>query len=172
MPLYPGPILQVPGYDSLVPSLCRPQYCQIVCKYWDGKGPGNEAKQATQNWRCNALDTQKQKASTTLILLRQLRDHDFCFWLLFAVYASNFWFQYLFLVPAFSTCFQYLLSVPAFSICFQYSLVPRLSWNANMYRVESLVSFLRKHDVIKIGPKQKGNVLWVVQPTMSSTLGV
>ena len=30
----------------------------------------------------------------------------------------------------------------------------------------SLVSFLRKHDVIKIGPKQKGNVLRVVQPTM------
>ena len=31
------------------------------------------------------------------------------------------------------------------------SLVPRLSWNMNMYRVESLVSFERKHDVIKIG---------------------
>ena len=46
------------------------------------------------------------------------------------------------------------------------SLVPRLSWNANMYRVESLVSFLRKHDVIKIGLKQKGNVLRVIQPTM------
>ena len=47
------------------------------------------------------------------------------------------------------------------------SLVPRLSWNANMYRAESLVSFLRKHDVIKIGPEQKGNILPVVQPTMS-----
>ena len=35
------------------------------------------------------------------------------------------------------------------------SLVPRLSRNTNMYRVESLVSFVRKHDVIKIGPKQK-----------------
>ena len=35
-----------------------------------------------------------------------------------------------------------------------------------MYRGESLVSFLRKHDVIKIRPKQKGNVLHVVQPTM------
>ena len=35
-----------------------------------------------------------------------------------------------------------------------------------MYRAESLVSFLRKHDVIKIGPKQKGNVVCVVQPTM------
>ena len=46
------------------------------------------------------------------------------------------------------------------------SLVPRLSWNVNMYRAESLVSFLRKHDVIKIGLKQKGNVLQVVQPTM------
>ena len=46
------------------------------------------------------------------------------------------------------------------------SLVPRLSWNANMYCTESLVSFLRKHDVIKIGTKQKGNVLRVVQPTM------
>ena len=38
------------------------------------------------------------------------------------------------------------------------SLVPRLSRNANMYRVESLVSFVRKHDVIKIGQKQKSNV--------------
>ena len=52
------------------------------------------------------------------------------------------------------------------------SLVPRLSWNSNMYLTESLVSFLRKHDVIKIGPKQKGNILRVVQPTMSSMLGV
>ena len=33
--------------------------------------------------------------------------------------------------------------------------------NANMYHTESLVSFLRKHDVIKIGPKQKGNILRV-----------
>ena len=41
-----------------------------------------------------------------------------------------------------------------------------------MYRVESLVSFLRKHDVIKIGPEQKDNILRVVQATMSSTLGV
>ena len=47
-----------------------------------------------------------------------------------------------------------------------YSIVLRLSRNANMHRAESLVSFLRKHDVIKIGPKQKGNVLRVVQPTM------
>ena len=46
------------------------------------------------------------------------------------------------------------------------SLIPRLFRNANIYRAESLVSFLRKHDVIKIGPKQKGNVLRVVQPTM------
>ena len=45
------------------------------------------------------------------------------------------------------------------------SLVLRLSWNANMYRAESLVSFICKHDLIKIGPKQKGNVLHVVQPT-------
>ena len=44
------------------------------------------------------------------------------------------------------------------------SLIPRLSRNANIYRGESLVSFLRKHDVIKIGLKQKGNVLRVVQP--------
>ena len=52
--------------------------------------------------------------------------------------------------------------------CFiaEFSLVPRLSRNANMYRSESLVSFLHKHDVIKIGPKQKGNVLHVIQPTM------
>ena len=42
------------------------------------------------------------------------------------------------------------------------------SWNATMYRAESLVSFLRKHDVIKIGPKQKGNVLRVVQPCFNA----
>jgi len=35
-----------------------------------------------------------------------------------------------------------------------------------MYRAESLVSFLRKHDVIKIGPEQKGIILCVVQPTI------
>ena len=46
------------------------------------------------------------------------------------------------------------------------SLVPRLSWNANMHHTESLVSFLHKHDVIEIGPKQKGNTLRVFQPTM------
>ena len=43
------------------------------------------------------------------------------------------------------------------------SLVPRLSQNMNMYCGESLVYFLRKHDIIKIGPKQKG---YVVQPAM------
>ena len=47
-----------------------------------------------------------------------------------------------------------------------FSLVPRLPWKANMYCGESLVSFLRKHDIIKIGPKEKGNILRVVQPTM------
>ena len=47
-----------------------------------------------------------------------------------------------------------------------FSLVPRLPWNANMYRGESLVSFLRKHDIIKIGSKGKGNILHIVQPTM------
>ena len=31
------------------------------------------------------------------------------------------------------------------------SLVPRLPRNVNMYRRESLVSFLHKHDVIEIG---------------------
>ena len=41
-----------------------------------------------------------------------------------------------------------------------------------MYSRESLVSFLRKHDVTEIGLKQKGNVLRVVQPSMHSTLGV
>ena len=41
-----------------------------------------------------------------------------------------------------------------------------------MYRWESLVSFLRKHDVIEIGLKQKGNVLRIVQRTMRSILGV
>ena len=35
------------------------------------------------------------------------------------------------------------------------SLVPRLSRNANIYCRESLVSFLRKHDVIKIGLNRK-----------------
>ena len=35
------------------------------------------------------------------------------------------------------------------------SLVPRLSRNANIYRAESLVSFVRKHDVSKIGPNRK-----------------
>ena len=38
------------------------------------------------------------------------------------------------------------------------SLIPRLSRNANCSRVESLVSFLHKHDVIEIGLKQKGNI--------------
>ena len=36
--------------------------------------------------------------------------------------------------------------------CISLSLVPRLSWNANIYCAESLVSFVRKHDVSKIGP--------------------
>ena len=53
---------------------------------------------------------------------------------------------------------------------FRASLIPRLPRNANVYHRESLVSFLRKHDVIEIGLKQKGNVLCVVQPTMHSTL--
>ena len=43
------------------------------------------------------------------------------------------------------------------------SLVPRLSWNANIVSRQEPGIFLRKHDVIKIGPKQKGNVLRVVQ---------
>ena len=50
------------------------------------------------------------------------------------------------------------------------SLVLLLPRNVNMCRRESLVSFPRKHDVIEIGLKQKGNVLCVVQPTMRSTL--
>ena len=52
------------------------------------------------------------------------------------------------------------------------SLIPRLLRNANMYRRESLVPFLRKHDTIKIGLKQKGNVLRVVHLTIRSTLSV
>ena len=52
------------------------------------------------------------------------------------------------------------------------SLVPRPSWNANMYRRESLVSFPFKHDIIEIGLKQKGNVLCIVQPIMCSMLSV
>ena len=42
------------------------------------------------------------------------------------------------------------------------SLVPRLPQNVNMYHRESLVSFLHKHDIIKIRLKQKGNVLRIV----------
>ena len=38
-----------------------------------------------------------------------------------------------------------------------------------MYRVESLVSFLRKHDVIKIGQKQKATFCALFN---HSTLGV
>ena len=41
-----------------------------------------------------------------------------------------------------------------------------------MYRVESLVSFVRKHDVIKIGQKQKGNVFARCSTNYASTLGV
>ena len=41
-----------------------------------------------------------------------------------------------------------------------------------LYHRESLVSFLCEHDVIKIGPEQKGNVLYTVQPTMNSMPGV
>ena len=41
------------------------------------------------------------------------------------------------------------------------SLVLRLSWNESIYRAESLVSFVRKHEVIKIEQKQK-DVLRVV----------
>ena len=41
-----------------------------------------------------------------------------------------------------------------------------------MYCRESLVSFLHRHDIIEMVPKQKGNVLCVVQPTVCSTLGV
>ena len=36
---------------------------------------------------------------------------------------------------------------PYLRYCLSSSLVPRLSWNAKMYRGESLVYFLRKHDV-------------------------
>ena len=38
-----------------------------------------------------------------------------------------------------------------------------------MYRKESLVYFLRKHDIIEIGLKQKGHV---ALPTMHSTFGM
>ena len=40
-----------------------------------------------------------------------------------------------------------------------------------MYCGESLVSFLRKHDIIKIGPKQKGNAWHIVQSTMKKIPG-
>ena len=52
-----------------------------------------------------------------------------------------------------------------------HSLIPRLSRNANYTRVDSLVSFLRKHDIIEIGLKQKGIILHV-QLTVRSTLDV
>ena len=39
-------------------------------------------------------------------------------------------------------------------------------------RGEPGIFFLRKHDIIKIGLKQKGNVLRIVQRTMRSTLSV
>ena len=35
-----------------------------------------------------------------------------------------------------------------------------------------ILIFLHKHDVIKIGPEQKGNVLRVAQPTMHLTHSV
>ena len=66
-------------------------------------------------------ETKSQHHTNFAVTAKRLCFH-FCFWLLFAVYASNFWFQYLLSVSAFSTCFQYLLSVPASSICFQYLL--------------------------------------------------
>ena len=47
------------------------------------------------------------------------------------------------------------------------SLIPRLSRNVNMYRGKSLVSFLCKHDIIKIEPK---HILRDVQPTMLQRL--
>ena len=51
------------------------------------------------------------------------------------------------------------------------SLIPRLSRNANMYRRESLVSFLHKHDIIKIGPKQNA-MFCVLLTNYASMLGV
>ena len=62
-------------------------------------------------------------------------------------------------MPSHSLCRTHVKSEP-------HSLIPRLSRNANMYHGESLVSLLREHDVIKIGLKQKGNILRVVQPIM------
>ena len=47
--------------------------------------------------------------------------------------------------------------VPAVRVVNSRSLVPRLSWNVNGTRVESLVSFLRKHDVVEMVLKQKGD---------------
>ena len=44
------------------------------------------------------------------------------------------------------------ISIPSILLS---SLVPRLSWNANMYRGENLVSLLCKHDVIKIRLNRK-----------------
>ena len=46
------------------------------------------------------------------------------------------------------------------------SLVPRLSWNVDMYRRENQVSFVCKYDVTEIGLKQNGNVLCVVHPSV------
>ena len=48
-----------------------------------------------------------------------------------------------------------------------HSLVPRLSRNANMYRGESLVSFLRKHDLIKIWLNRKATLCMLFNPLCS-----
>ena len=64
--------------------------------------------------------------------------------------------------PLFSTdTFTYLIP----------SLVPRLSWNANIYRTESLVSFVCKHDIIKIGQNRKATFA-CCSTNYTSTLGV
>ena len=52
------------------------------------------------------------------------------------------------------------------------SLVPRLSRNANMYRAESLVSFLRKHDVNQNRTKTERQCFVHCSTNYASMLGV
>ena len=98
---------------------------------------------------------------------------------------THFQFQYNFQFKLkLNKCFQFqnsqMVVQPSFTYSAQVSQ-PKLSlalflgspttWISFAFR-ESLASFLQKHDVIEIGPKQKGKVLRVVQPATCSMLSV
>ena len=85
---------------------------------------------------------------------------------------SNFHVQVLYISHTQSNCIlRHRFSlVPRPSV--QYSLIPRLSRNVNMYRGESQVSFVCKHDVIKIGSKQKGKFFAHCSTNYAITLSV